>query len=138
MERETFSTKIAVIIDNTLLPWQELNVCAFLGSAVASHFPETMGPDFISSDGAGYLGIFRHPVLIYSGEPSQLKNVYSRARKRNLHVGIYTKPIFTTQGDENLEAVKALSDADQELVGLVIYGAKGLIDKSVGNLPLHK
>lgn len=138
MNKEIFETKIAIVLEEGLQSWQKLNVAAFLGSSIASHFPETMGPDFQDTSNIGYLGIFRHPVLIFSATPNEIKRAYRRARERNLNIGIYTRPIFTTQGDENLEAVGKLKEEEQDIVGFVVYGQKGLVDKSLKDLSLHK
>ena len=138
MEKEIFTTKIAIVLEEGLQSWQELNITAFLGSAVASHFPQTMGPAFEDGSNVKYLGIFRQPVMIFSATTSQLKDVYKASRSRNLEIGIYTRPIFSTQGDENLAAIKSVKEEDQDLVGMLIYGAKGLVDRSLSGLKLHK
>lgn len=135
---EIFETKIAIVLEEGLQAWQKLNVTAFLGSAIASHFPETMGPDFIDASNIRYLGIFRHPVLIFRATPAEIKKAYRRARERNLNIGIYTRPVFTTQGDENLGAVGRLKEEEQDIVGFVVYGQKQPVDKSLKGLSLHK
>ena len=138
MSKEIFETKIAIVLEEGLQSWQKLNVSAFLGSSIASHFPETMGPDFQDASNVKYLGIFRHPVLIFSATSDEIKKAYSRARERNLMIGIYTRPIFTTQGEENLQAVRGLKEEEQDIVGFIVYGPKGLVNKSLNDLPLHK
>ena len=138
INKEIFETKIAIVLEEGLQSWQKLNITAFLGSAIASHFPETMGPDFQDASNIKYLGIFRHPVLIFSATPNEIKRAYGRARERNLDIGIYTRPIFTTQGDENLRAVGKLKEGEQDIVGFIVYGPKGLVDKSLKGLSLHK
>lgn len=42
MEDIRFDTKIAVVLRDDLLPWQELNVTAFLVSGIAAN-PELLG-----------------------------------------------------------------------------------------------
>lgn len=138
MSKEIFETKIAIVLEEGLQSWQKLNVSAFLGSSIASHFPETMGPDFQDASNVKYLGIFRHPVLIFSATNDEIKRAYNRARERNLNIGIYTRPIFITQGDKNLEAVGKLKEEEQDVVGFVVYGPKGPVDKSLKDLSLHK
>ena len=64
-EKPRFENKIAIVLAERLLLWQELNVTAFLASTIASHFPETVGKEFVDASGANYLGMFRRPVMIF-------------------------------------------------------------------------
>ncbi len=48
-EKPIFENKIVIVLLEGLLQWQELNVTAFLASAIASHFPETMGKEFVDA-----------------------------------------------------------------------------------------
>ncbi len=138
MTKISFSTKTAIVLASGLLPWQELNVTAFLSSAIANQFPETMGKDFEDASGVNYLGIFRQPVMIFQASPQELKSLYQKARKRGLSIGIYTREIFRTQGDENLETVAEFREGEHDYVGLVIYGKKSPVDKVLKSIKLHK
>jgi len=138
MINSQFPTKTAVIIERDLLTWQELNVTAFLASAIASRFPETMGPEFKDASNVSYLAIFRQPVLVFQAKHNDLKKVYRKARENNLFVGIYTRPIFQTQGDDNLKAIAAVKEEEQDLVGIVLYGKTEVVDKCTRGISLHK
>ncbi|MBI1972357.1 MAG: DUF2000 domain-containing protein [Candidatus Aenigmarchaeota archaeon] len=137
MEKPFFENKIAIVLSENLAPWQELNVTAFLSSAIASHFPETMGKDFVDASGVGYPGIFRQPVMIFKSTPAELKILYKKARERGLNIGIYTKKIFETQGDQNIQAVAELNEEEQDYAGLVFYGKRGRVDKVLEGQKLH-
>jgi hypothetical protein len=54
-----FETKIAVLLREDLLPWQALNVTAFLASGVAGTMPELVGEPYRDGDGTEYLPMFR-------------------------------------------------------------------------------
>jgi hypothetical protein len=138
MKNSQFSTKIAIVLEKGLLAWQELNVTAFLASAIASRFPETMGPDFKDASDVNYAAIFRQPVLIFQGKHGELKKVYTLAREYNLFIGVYTRPIFQTQGDDNIRAIAAVKEDEQDLVGIVIYGNIDAVDKCTRQISLHK
>jgi len=137
MEKPELENKTAIVLEKDLLSWQKLNVAAFLASAIAKRFPETMGEDFVDASGISYPGIFRVPVVIFAAEAADLRRVYERAKARELVVGIYTRKIFETQGDQNLEAVASSSEAEHDLVGLVFYGPKNKVNKAVDGLKLH-
>lgn len=138
MIKSQFPTKTAVIVERGLLAWQELNVTAFLASAIAARFPETMGPEFKDASNVSYLAIFRLPVLIFQAKHNDLKKVYRKARENNLFVGIYTRPIFQTQGEDNVKAVAAIKEEEQDLVGIVLYGEASQVDKCTRGISLHK
>ncbi len=137
-EKPSFENKIALILAEGLLPWQELNVTAFLASTIASHFPETMGKEFVDASGVNYLGMFRQPVMIFQAPKEELKNIYKKAREKELKIGIYIKKIFETQGEQNIQAVAMFKEEEQDLVGLVIYGKKNHVDKAVKGQKLHQ
>ena len=43
------------------------------------------------------------------------------AKERGLSIGIYTKPLFATKGEEeNLAEILKLPDEEQDLVGIVL------------------
>jgi hypothetical protein len=132
-------TKIALVIRADLQSWQKLNVAAFLASAIAIRFPEVHGRDLVSATGTAYLPFLKQPILIYTATDSiQMKRAFSRARERELHIGIYTKPLFATKNEEqNLVEIAKLPDDDQDLVGLACYGDNKKIDKALKDLKLH-
>ncbi len=132
-----FDTKIAILIEKGLQSWQELNVAAFLASAIAHRFPETLGPEFIDRSRVHYLAIFRQPVVLFQGSQPKLKKAYHKARAADLAVGIYTRPIFQTQGEANVRAVAAVAEVDQDLVGLVLYGPAELVTQATKHVSLH-
>jgi len=138
MTKQIFPTKIAVVLLEQLLSWQKLNVTAFLASGVANKYPETMGPEFTDATKINYMAIFRQPVMIFSANQNELRNAYNTARERKLDVGIYTELIFSTQGDENLAAIAKYSEADQSLVGIIIYGKSELVNECTKKISLHK
>ena len=84
-EKPSFENKIVIVLLQGLLTWKELNVTAFLASAIASRFPETMGKDFVDASGVKYLGIFRQPVMTFQTSKEELKSLYKRARERGFY-----------------------------------------------------
>lgn len=134
-----YDTKIAIVILNDLLSWQKLNVTAFLASAVAIQYPETHGAAFSDALEKTYLPFVRQPMLIYAAENSDvLKNAFHRATERELGIGIYTRPLFATKGEtENLAIIAETSTEAHDLVGIVVYGDRKIVDKALKGLQLH-
>ena len=134
-----YDQKVAIVLRGGLLDWQKLNVAAFLASAVAVRFSETHGQPFVTADQVAYLPFIKHPVLIYQADGiDQMRRALGRAKDRNLAIGIYTQPLFATKGEEgNLAAIAQLTDAEQDLVGLVLYGENNKVDKALHGLKFH-
>lgn len=134
-----YDNKIAVVILKTLEDWQKLNVTAFLASSIAIALPETHGAPLVSASGTFYLPFIKHPILVYGAETEeQLKRAFTRARERELKVGIYTSELFATKDEEgNLAEIAKVNDDDLDLVGIIIYGENKKVDKAVDKLKFH-
>ena len=142
METESgppWSTKIAVVLREGLLPWQELNVTAFLAGAIAGAVPELIGKPYIDGDGTAYLAMFRQPVLVLSGDGTVLQQARERALQRGLPLALFTADLFATGGDdENRAAVAAVTGPDLDLVGIALHGPKNAVDKVVKGASMHR
>ena len=134
-----YNEKIVIVIREDLPTWQKLNVTAFLASAVAIKFPETHGSVFENASQSQYLPFIKHPILIYKADnSSEIKRALTRAKERELHVGIFTEGLFATKNEEeNHIEIGKYTDEDQVLVGLVIYGEIKKVNKAVDGLKFH-
>ena len=134
-----YDKKIAIVIKSDLQDWQKLNVTAFLASSVAIQFPETHGQAFTNASGSTYLPFIKHPMLIYKADTTeQLQRAFTRAKERELQIGIYTEPLFSTKNEEgNHIEIGRHTDEDMPLVGLVLYGENKKVDKALDGLKFH-
>jgi hypothetical protein len=133
-----FDTKIAIVVADGLAAWQQLNVTAFLASAVAGGATETIGEPYEDGSGNAYLPMFRQPVLVYAADAAALARVRALAVGRGLAVAVYIEEMFKTGHDEaNRAAVSAVDVDDLPLVGLAVYGPRNAVDKVTKGLPLH-
>jgi len=134
-----FDTKIAIVLLSNLALWQKLNVTAFLASGISHSAPGLMGEPYLDADGLEYLPLVVQPMLVFSASSSELQKAYSRALERELKLGIYTRPMFSTGHDaDNRATVRAVRGADLELVGIGMRGLKGTVDKALKGLKLHE
>src|SRR5690348_3412959 len=119
-----YDKKVAIVLEDELLPWQKLNVVSFLAGSIAIKFPETHGGDFVTADHVTFLPFIKHPVLIYKAETKdKLKRAFLRSRERNLSIGIYTRTLFNTRtGEENVSLIASQTVDNLDLVGIIIYG----------------
>ncbi|MEW2460164.1 DUF2000 domain-containing protein [Microbacterium sp. K41] len=140
MEPQTvrFDTRIAVLIHDDLMPWQELNVTAFLISGIATSAPGLIGDIYADADGNEYLPMLRQPVLVFTADSEQLARARERAIERGFATSIYTRDLFATGDDaSNRRAVAGVSAADLDLVGVALRGPKNPIDRITKGLGRH-
>lgn len=86
-----------------------------------------------------YLPFIKQPVLLYKAEGrEQITRAFNRAKDRELHIGIYSFPLFTTMTEvENLSETASHTDDELDLVGLIIYGDVKKVNKAVDRLKFH-
>lgn len=134
-----YENKIAIVIKNDLMTWQKLNVASFLASSVAIKFPDTHGKSFVNASNSEYLPFIKHPILIFKADTeAEIKRAFARAKERELHIGIYTEPLFATKNEEeNLVEIAKYNDEEQNLVGIVMYGDAKKVNKALDGLKFH-
>ncbi len=134
-----YDNKIALIIKSDLQSWQKLNVASFLASSIAIRFPDTHGKEFINASGSAYLPFIKHPILIYKADSNaEMKRAFIRAKERELYIGIYTEPLFATKNEgENHIEIARITDENQVLAGISLYGENKKVNKAVDGLKFH-
>jgi hypothetical protein len=133
-----FDTKIAVVIRTDLEPWQKLNVASFLTSGITAAFPQCIGEPYEDGSGTRYLSLIGQPILIYGADRAALTRALERALAREVKPAVYTEEMFKTTHDAaNREAVRAVTRADLNLVGLAMRAERKVIDKIVDGLKFH-
>jgi hypothetical protein len=131
-----FTTKLAILLRDDLLPWQALNVTAFLASGLAAAEPELIGEAYEDNAGTKYLAIFRQPVLVLTGDAALLAAARGRALERGLTPAVYTAEMFGTSNDADNRAV-VLAATALDLVGLALHGPRNAVDKVFKGAKLH-
>jgi hypothetical protein len=133
-----FDTKIAVLLRDDLEVWQRLNVTSFLVSGIGSRNPEVIGEPYADADGTEYLAMFRQPVLVFEASKEILTRARERAVSRGVAMSVFTADLFATGNDrDNRAAVLAVRQADLDLAGMAVYGARGAVDKIVKGARMH-
>jgi hypothetical protein len=133
-----FDTKVVVVLRDDLLPWQELNVTAFLMSGVATSEPGLTGEPYRDRDDVVYLPMLRQPVVVMSADAATLGAARERAVRREVPLAIYTAELFASGDDEaNRAAVAAVPTAHLDLVGIALRGPKNVVDRIVKGSRMH-
>ena len=133
-----FDTKVAVVLRDDLLPWQELNVTAFLMSGIATSESGLVGENYRDGDGNDYLPMLRQPVLVMTAGAEVLAKARTKALSRGMALAVYTEELFSTGHDAaNREAVAAVAAGDLNLVGIALRGPKNAVDRVVKGARMH-
>ncbi len=133
-----FDTKVVVLLRDGLLRWQELNVTAFLMSAIATSEPHLVGETYRDADGNDYLPMLRQPVMVMTADGATLAAARTRALGRGVALAIYTEDLFSTGHDAaNRAAVAAVAAAELNLVGVAVRGPRNAVDRIVKGAGLH-
>jgi hypothetical protein len=132
-----FDTRIAVLLRDDLLPWQELNVTAFLISGLAAE-PGLLGEPYQDADGIRYLPLLGQPVMVFAADAATLAAARSRAVERDMRIAVYTREMFSTGHDAaNRAAVRAVASAGLDLVGVGLHGPRNAVDRLTKAARLH-
>lgn len=133
-----FSTKVVVALRDDLLPWQELNVTAFLMSGISVSADDLTGEPYADADGTTYLPMLRQPVMVMSASAATLASARTKAVGRGLPLAVYTEELFSTGHDAaNRAAVAAVHAEDLDLVGIAVRGPRNAVDKVVKGARMH-
>jgi len=130
--------KIVVVLRDDLLPWQELNVTAFVTSGVVAEHPELIGEPYRDGDGAGYAAMLGYPVMVMTASGELLGTVRRRAADRGVPISVYTADLFGTGNDvDNRAAVAAVATGSLDLVGVALAAERNDVDRIVKGAKLH-
>jgi len=133
-----FETKVALLVRDDLLAWQELNVAAFLATGIAGAAPEAMGEPYEDAAGRLYVALLGQPMLIFAASSADLLKARRIALERGLTTAAYVAAMFATGHDAaNREAFRAEPADVPDLVGLALRGPKKDVDKATKGLKLH-
>lgn len=131
-----FDTRVAVLLREGLLPWQELNVTAFLLSGLVE--PAMRGEVYRDADDVEYLPLLGQPVMVFSAPGDVLGTIRGKAVERGMRVALYTRDMFSTGHDAaNRAAVRAVPSASLDLAGIGLHGPRNAVDRLTKAARLH-
>ena len=130
MRPHMFDTKIAIVLRDDLLPWQTLNVTAFLTGGIVAQDHEVIGDVYRDRAGHNYNALIRQPIIVLSASKETLKKVHNRSLNRGVKSSLYIEEMFSTGHDDANRAVFAEYDPeDAKVVGIALHSDKKLVDK---------
>lgn len=133
-----FTTKIVVIIREDLLVWQKLNVTSFLMSGIGGT-QSIIGEPYVDKNDVTYLSMSQQPIMIYSANGEELKELLTKALTKEVEMTIYTEELFKTFNDaDNRSKVASCKTDELNLVGIGMIGKKNHIDKLTKGFRFHE
>ncbi len=134
------NTKCVMVIDENLPLGLLANTAAVLGATLGRLFPDAIGPDVFDKTGKRHLGIVAVPILILRGNRDLLKDLRNKLYEpefAELTVVDFSDIAQSCNAYELFTAkLAAASDAELNYLGLAICGAKKLVNKLTGSMPL--
>lgn len=133
-----FDTKIAIVLRDDLVPWQELNVTAFLMSGIIAQCPATIGEAYRDAAGNVYNPMSIQPVVVLSAGQETLRTIHRRSLERGVTTSAYIEEMFATGHDAaNREVFAQFSPENARLVGIALRAEKRIADKITKGARMH-
>lgn len=132
----TQAMRNVVVLLHSLLPWQRLNVAAFVVSGVGAQVG-AVGEPYWDGTGNAYLPMFKDPVLVFGATPEEMARTVDRGRSRGLVLAIFSRDLFGTFDDEaNRAAIARVVAGELDIVGIAFRSERRIGDKVVKGLKL--
>jgi hypothetical protein len=133
-----FETKVAILVEESLAPWQKLNVTAFLATGIAAAVPEAIGEPYVDAAGRRHAALCRQPILVFAADTPLLRRAAAQAHARGLVCAAYVRAMFETGHDAANRAAFAAEPAEAaDFVGIALYGPRKDVDKATKGARLH-
>ncbi len=133
-----FDTKIAVVLRDTLAPWQALNVTAFLMTGITGQYPEIVGEPYRDRAGNTFNALSVQPIVVLQADAATLATIHRRALEHGVKSSLYVEEMFATGHDAaNREVFAQFAPDDAKVVGIALRAEKKIVDKITKGAKLH-
>ena len=133
-----FDTKIAIVLRDTLAPWEALNVTAFLMTGIAGQCPEIIGEPYRDRAGNAFNALSIQPIVVLQTDAATLSTIHRRALEQGVKSSLYVEEMFATGHDAaNREVFAQFSPDDAKVVGIALRAEKKTVDKITKGAKLH-
>lgn len=122
---QDFSKKMAIVVDKNLQSWQVLNcvahIVAYLGNKMKDKFDT--GDYFETKDGKLHPRNSQYPIIVFSADDSQLKNLMNDIRQSGfLYIGFIKEMIEINDDEEIVKILSGRKDSEVEYLGIGVFG----------------
>ena len=99
---------------------------------------DVLGEAYVDGAGHTYLPMSKQPIMIYTANGEQLKELLLKSLNKDVNMAIYTEELFNTYNDvDNRAKVAEFNTQDLNLVGVGMIGKKNHVDRLIKGLSLH-
>ena len=134
------SDKCVMVLDKDLPLGILANTAGIMGITLGKHIPETVGPDVMDKSGKEHLGIIELPVPILKADQEKIREIREQLYRPEYAdlVGVDFSDVAQSCNVYEEYIKKAASVAEEEMTyfGIGICGARKLVNKLTGSLPL--
>ncbi len=132
--------KCVMLLDQDLSLGFLANTAGIMGITLGKHIPETVGPDVLDKSGKKHLGIIEMPVPVLKADQEKI-----RAIREQLYQPEFADLIVVDFSDvaqscnvyeEYIKKAAGVEEKEMMYFGIGICGAKKLVNKLTGSLPL--
>lgn len=137
---EVQNEKCVMVIDEDLPLGLIANTAGIIGITLGRHRPETVGPDVLDKSGRAHLGVIEFPVPILRAGKEKLRAIRARLYEPEFSALLTVDFSDVAQScknyEEYIEKSAAVEEDELHYFGIGICGAKKLVNRLTGDLPL--
>lgn len=137
---ETENKKCVMVLDQDLPVGVLANTAGIMGITLGKHIPETVGPDVCDKSGKEHLGIIAIPVPVLKASKERIREIREKLYESEFAelaaVDFSDVAQCCNVYDEYIRNAAGTDEKDFTYYGIGICGAKKLVNKLTGNLPL--
>jgi hypothetical protein len=130
--------KCVMVIAEELPTGLAVNAAAVLAVTLGHSIPSVVGPGAVDASGQTPASLISITLPILKAQAAAIRQIKTRAEQMGgLLVVDLPEPAQTARTyDDYLTQIAATPAEELEYRGIALYGAKGLVNKLTGNLPL--
>lgn len=132
--------KCVMVMDENLPLGLIANTAGIMGITLGKHMPETVGPDVTDKSGREHLGIIEFPVPILKADQDRIRAIREQLYEPDFSGLMAVDFSDVAQScktyDEFIGKAAQAEEKEFRYLGIGICGAKKLVNKLTGNLPL--
>lgn len=137
---DTTTTKCVMVLDESLPLGLLANTAAVLGITLGKRMPEAVGPDVADCSGRLHLGITGIPVPVLRADRERIRAIrealYEPEYKDMLAVDFSDVAQGCHVYEEYTEKLARAKEGDLRYFGITVCGAKKLVNRLTGSMPL--
>ncbi len=137
---ELQNEKCVMVMEETLPLGVLANTAGILGITLGKQVPEAVGPDVMDQSGKMHRGIVQIPVPILKASQERIRAIRTQLYQKEFSDLVVVDFSDVAQSchvyTEFMEKSSRTEESDYRYYGLAICGAKKLINKLTGSLPL--